>query len=131
MVDPSDRRQNPRYPYYAKVVAAETALGYLRNLSKIGAKISVICEVPYSVGDILRLRTIPAEEGAPALSTQCEVMWSRLTGPYSDMGVSFQGADEATREKVARFADYLEERSGLCEVTSEIQIEVVRRPPKA
>jgi len=52
-------------------------------------------------------------------------------GPYCDMGVSFQDADAATSESVARFADFLEERNGLGDVPVEIQIEVARWTPKA
>ena len=126
-----ERRQHSRHPYYAKVSVAGTVLGYLRNVSEGGAKVSVIKRAAFSTGDVLSIQTIGDVPEDLKFTAPCQVMWLRNMGPYCDIGISFSVGDDAMRERIVRFADALEQRYGLGELPPHIEVEMMKKQPPA
>jgi len=105
-----ENRRHPRYSCYAKATLSDGWLGYLRNISKCGARLSVIRSKPFAAGESLEVQMRPSDSEEDDLSIHAVVVWCQSFGPYCDIGVSFKDIAPEETEKINRFADVLAER---------------------
>ena len=125
MTQGPEQRQNPRYSCYAKVTLSDTWLGYLRNISLCGARLSVISPKPFSAGECLQIRMRASTSEAPELSMRGVVVWSESFGPYCDVGVSFGDATPDEAKEISHFADILAERQSADPDAANVEVEIL------
>jgi hypothetical protein len=94
-----DKRGNPRSRTYAKVqIEGAGTLGYLRDLSRGGCRLSLLGPIDAAVGGGLSVRVLPApESGVPPFILAMEVRWAKESPPYFLVGGTTRavGGEEA------------------------------------
>jgi len=125
MTGADERREHSRHSYYAKAAFGEKLLGYIRNISECGARISVIRPTPFDAGEVLWLNTPASAEGALERTMRGKVVWSKCVGPYCDVGVSFEDADPPMRQNIHRFAQWLAERHRRGKLSADVKVEIL------
>jgi len=95
----ADKRASPRNRTYAKVQIEDGGvLGYLRDLSRGGCRLSLLAPPELAEGRELTVRVIPApESGVSPFALAVGVRWTRESPPYLLVGGTTRplGGDDA------------------------------------
>jgi hypothetical protein len=104
-----DKRREERNKVYAKVMLMEDlSPGYLRDLSKSGAQISFLKQVPAQKGQTLTLRIIPGDEiDIPTFQLTLTVCWTGSDTVYYSLGGTVSAAaNTETQDALRRLYSY-------------------------
>jgi hypothetical protein len=95
----ADKRGSPRSRTYAKVrIEGAGTLGYLRDLSRGGCRLSLLAPIDVTGERGLSVRVLPGpESGVPPFMLAVEVRWAKESPPYFLVGGTTRavGGDEA------------------------------------
>jgi hypothetical protein len=108
-----EKRKEERNKVYAKVMLVnDLSPGYLRDLSKSGAQISFLKQVPAKEGEALLMRVIHGDEiGIPPFKLTLTVRWTGSDPVYYSLGGTVTAPpDEGNQGLLARLYAYYADR---------------------
>jgi len=108
MSDMKDRRRHKRVDAAGQVLLETRVQASLRDLSARGARLSVLCDQPPSLGQ--RFSACITLECEPPLETrvQASIVWAEHIGSRWDVGVEFVKLDPYAESEILRMLDLLD-----------------------
>lgn len=108
MSDMKDRRRHKRVDAQGQVVLETRVQATLRDLSARGARLSLVCEQPPSLGQRFSANITLESEPPIEARVQATIVWAEHLGSRWDVGVEFIKLDPYAESDILRMLDLLD-----------------------